>query len=84
MSRITRATANPDVDKLLVAARTEQDRTKRLQLYQQAEQLIVTDSPWVPIYHSINYILIKPYVQGLAVTPMGEYSLAHARLLNHP
>jgi oligopeptide transport system substrate-binding protein len=75
--------SNPEVDKLLVAARTEQDRTKRLQLYQQAEQIIVDDCPWVPIYHSINYILTKPYVQDLVVTPMGEYSLAHTRILNH-
>jgi len=28
-------------------------------------------------------VLIKPYVQGLRVTPMGEYSLAKVRLLNH-
>ncbi len=75
--------SNPEVDKLLVAARTEQDRAKRMELYQQAEQIIVNDCPWVPIYHSINYVLIKPYVQGLTVTPMGEYSLAHARLLSH-
>jgi oligopeptide transport system substrate-binding protein len=74
---------NPEVDKLLIAGRTEQDRTKRLQIYQQAEQLIVNDCPWVPIYHSINYVLMKSYVQGLVVTPMGEYSLAHARILSH-
>jgi oligopeptide transport system substrate-binding protein len=75
--------SNPEVDRLLMAARTEQDRTKRFQLYQQAEQLIVNDSPWVPIYHSTDYVLIKPYVLGLKITPMGEYSLAKARLLNH-
>ncbi len=55
---------NPDVDKLLLQARTEQDQQKRFDLYRQAEQQILQDAPWVPMFHSNAAELIKPYVKG--------------------
>ncbi len=56
--------SNPQVDQLLEEARTEQNLERRLQLYKQAEQLIVADAPWVPLWHSVDYVLTKPYVEG--------------------
>lgn len=64
--------SNPEVDKLLVAARTEQDQAKRFQLYQQAEQIIVDDCPWVPLYHSVDYVLVKRYNQKLWIGAIKE------------
>ena len=61
--------SNPDVDKLLEQARGEQDQAKRLTLYQQAEQKIVNDAPWVPLYHGKGGVLIKPYVKGYTIPP---------------
>src|SRR5437867_565764 len=58
------AYSNPDVDKLLDQARTEQDSTKRLQLYQQAEQKIVDDAPWIPLFFDASHTVVKPYVKG--------------------
>lgn len=58
------AYANPKVDRLLEQASVEQDREKRLQLYQQAETLIVQDAVWVPLWHGRDYMLTKPYVKG--------------------
>jgi oligopeptide transport system substrate-binding protein len=58
------AYSNPDVDELLERARTEADETARLELYRQAEELIVDDAPWVPLYHGTNSYLVKPDVQG--------------------
>ena len=57
--------SNPEVDRLLEQARVELDATRRLQTYKQAEELIVHDSPWVPIAHSVDYVLTKPYVKGV-------------------
>jgi len=71
---------NPEVDALLEQARREADHEKRLGLYRQAEEIIVDDAPWIPIYHGITYLLVKPYVEGLTVTPQGEYHLTDARL----
>lgn len=64
------AYSNPMVDQLLEAARTEKDQNKRFQLYQQAEQIIVTDAPWIPLFYNAEYWLTKPYVQGMIYPPM--------------
>ena len=56
--------SNPEVDRLLEEARVELDAAGRLQTYRQAEELIVADAPWVPIAHSVDYVLTKPYVKG--------------------
>jgi ABC-type transport system substrate-binding protein len=58
------------VDVLLDQARLEQDVTKRIQLYQQAEQMIVQDAPALFISHSVSYMLVKPYVKGFVLTPI--------------
>jgi len=66
---------NPSVDDLLEKARVEPDPTRRMTLYQQAEELIVRDAPWVPLFHGIDYLLVKPYVQGLQPTAQGHFIL---------
>ncbi len=72
---------NPEVDALLEQARGESNHDKRMELYRQAEEMIVHDAPWVPIYHGINYVLVKPYIEGLTITPQGEYHLTEARFV---
>lgn len=67
--------SNPDVDRLLDAARGELDSAKRLELYHEAEQQIVDDAPWIPLFHGLDYTLVKPYLKGLTVTAQGTYSL---------
>ena len=63
--------SNPEVDGLLEQARIEQDVTSRLQLYQQIEQILVNDAACLPIYFGVNYMLVKPYIEGFVLTPMG-------------
>jgi oligopeptide transport system substrate-binding protein len=62
--------SNPELDALLEEARVEQDVTKRIQMYQQAEQLIVDDAPVLFTTHSLSYQLVKPYVKGYVFTPI--------------
>lgn len=61
--------ANPEVDALLEEARTEQDEEARLELYRQAEELIVEDEPWLPLYHGKTNRLVKPGVQDYTLAP---------------
>ena len=62
---------NIEVDRLLEQARTEKDVETRISLYQQAEQLIVNDVPWIPRwYEGDRYILIKPHVKGYVLSPL--------------
>jgi oligopeptide transport system substrate-binding protein len=67
--------ANAEVDALVERARTEQDVDKRLALYQEVEQMLVDDAPWIPLYHSGGYYLVKPYVQGLKISAQETMNL---------
>ena len=62
--------SNPALDALLDEARTEQDVERRIELYQQAEEIIVNDAPLLFTVHSISYVLVKPYVKGYVLTPL--------------
>jgi len=56
--------ANSRVDRLLEDARLETNVEARMGLYQQAEEIIVMDAPWVPLWHTVNFVLTKPHVHG--------------------
>jgi oligopeptide transport system substrate-binding protein len=72
--------SNPSLDALLDQAAIEQDRTVRLAMYQQAEQLVVDDAPCLPLFHGINYILVKPYVKDYELGPLGVPDLSKVYL----
>jgi oligopeptide transport system substrate-binding protein len=61
--------SNSALDALLEQARVEQDVTKRIALYQQAEQMLVDDAPVLFTTHSLSYQLVKPYIKGYVFTP---------------
>jgi len=62
--------SNPQLDSLLEAARVERDVTKRIDMYQQAEQMLVDDAAALFTIHYLNYELVKPYVKGYILTPI--------------
>jgi len=59
---------NPEVDKLLKDAQLNTDHATRMAMYQQAESLILKDSPWAIIEHGINVLLVKPEVENMHFT----------------
>jgi oligopeptide transport system substrate-binding protein len=62
--------SSPQVDSLVEQARSELDVTKRLQLYQQAEQVILDDAPWIPLYFGRDHFVVKPHVKGFDPVPI--------------
>jgi oligopeptide transport system substrate-binding protein len=62
--------SNPELDQLLESARVERDVAKRIQMYQQAERIIVDDAAVLFTIHSLSYQLAKPYVKGYVFTPI--------------
>ena len=72
--------SNPSLDALLDQAGIEQDESVRLSMYQQAEQLIVDEAPCLPLWFGINYILVKPYVKGYELSPLGVPDLSKVYL----
>jgi len=56
--------ANVNVDELLKKARVEQDMIRRNKLYWEAEQIILDDAAIIPIFWSVQHLLVKPCVQN--------------------
>lgn len=63
--------SNPVVDALLEKARAQPDVNLSLALYQQAEKKLVEDAAMIPLWFGKNYILVKPYVKGYKLNPLG-------------
>ncbi len=61
---------NAEFDRLVEQARTEQNSEARMNLYRQAEQIVVNDAAWIPLYHSMDNALVKPYVKDYNVSPL--------------
>jgi oligopeptide transport system substrate-binding protein len=62
--------SNTQVDALLDQASAETDVSKRIGLYQQAEQMLVDDAAALFILHDVSYVLVKPYVKGYVLSPI--------------
>ncbi len=62
--------SNPKLDAILDQAGVEQNPQKREKLYRQAEQIIINDAPWVPLYFDFEQWLVKPYVKEFSIPPM--------------
>lgn len=59
--------SNPEVDRLLRRALTVENEQERIELYQQAQRLIMQDLPWVPLFFGRYHVVVKPYVRGYTV-----------------
>ena len=63
--------SNPDLDRLLEQARTELDQEARFNLYHLAEEMILRDAPWIPLWHDTEVdLLVKPNVKNYYLLPL--------------
>ena len=73
--------SNPEVDAILEEARTETDVNRRVELYHQAEDMIVKDAAWLPLwYDGERHVLIKSHVNDYRITPMTVPKLKEVQL----
>ena len=73
--------SNLELDEVLEEARIEPDVNRRIELYNIAEEMIVQDAPWLPLWYTgERYVLIKDYVEDYRVTPMIVPKLKEIRL----
>jgi len=82
--------SNGELDSLLDKAAVEPDAvlsasegSRRLAMYQQAEQEIVAQAPCLPLCFGRNYVLVKPYVKGYELNPLGIPDLAKVYVEDH-
>ena len=71
---------NAGFDALVEEARVGQDPQERLQLYNQAEALLVEDAAAIPLVFGRSYLVVKPYVRDLVLTPLGRMDLGQTTL----
>jgi oligopeptide transport system substrate-binding protein len=62
---------NPEVDKILDAAKKEVSMLKRIGLYKKAEEMIMEDAVIVPTINHIFQQAYQPYVRGVEVNALG-------------
>jgi len=62
--------SNPEFDALADEALSELDNTKRLQLWAQAQEMVIDDCPIATMYYRERFWLAKPNVKDLLTTGM--------------
>ncbi|HZU68321.1 MAG TPA: ABC transporter substrate-binding protein [Ktedonobacteraceae bacterium] len=68
--------SNPQVDSLLEAARATSDQATRTSDYQQAEQLILQDAPYVFINYGVNEQATGTNIKNFTLLPTGLMNFA--------
>jgi len=69
---------NPMVDSLLDKAAATADQTERLELYRQAQQIIMSDAPWVVIANTLTIAGMRADLKGVWLEPGGIFRLESA------
>lgn len=68
--------SNATLDKLLDQAAIEPDYTTRINLYHQAEQIVLNEAACIPLWYNTSYLLLKPHVRNYKLNPMGIPALS--------
>ncbi len=75
---------NDQFDKLVAEARPMTDPEKRTAQYKQAEKIINTEQPIIPLYHLNRIFVIKSYVKGIIHYPiLGRTYLKYVQIEQH-
>lgn len=72
--------ANPAVDRLIEAGRTELDPERRLAIYRQFQRLVIADTPDLFISADVRKIALRSNVTGFRYTPIRAGALEFAQL----
>lgn len=75
--------SNSQVDAMLDAANIEPDKAKGLTMYAQVEEKLVQDAALLPISFGENFTLVKPYVKGYKLNPLGYAMLNRVSVEPH-
>jgi ABC-type oligopeptide transport system substrate-binding subunit len=59
--------SNPAFDRAMLAARREQDDTKRATLYRSADSLAYADAPMVPLFFFNDLYAVQPWIRNFKV-----------------
>jgi len=79
---------NPDFDALIARAAAEPDQARQLAIYNEAQTLLMSDAPILPVNFLVTPYEVKPYVAGLTVMSFDGFDPGHSffetiRILGH-
>lgn len=74
---------NPAYDQIVNKARKLVNWDARKKLYQQAEDMIIDDAPWIFLYTNVEYKLVQPYVHGQQMPPLNTNELSVVSMAAH-
>ena len=66
---------NAEYDRLMTLERNEIDPARRMEIMQQAEEILLRELPVIPIYTYASNNLIKPYVRGFRPSPTEQFPI---------
>ncbi len=69
---------NPIYNGLIVKAQETTESSERIKDYALAQQILVSDAPWIFISYALNVIATHNNVEGLGILPTGLVNLAKA------
>lgn len=72
--------SNSELDALLEQAAQELDDAARNALYLDAQQIILADAPWQPLYSPVDYMAIRKEVTGIDMGAMGRVMMNDAKV----
>ena len=70
--------SNKEYDKAIETAKKSGDSKVRMQAMHDAEKIIMTEMPVMPIYFYVNNYVQKDYVKGVIKSPLGFIDFKYA------
>lgn len=64
--------SNPTYDQLVNEAATASEQDRRLELYRQAQEILVREAPVAFMGQVVRYFFVKPWVRGIKMTPYDD------------
>lgn len=63
--------SNPEYDRLISAAMQETDELLRMEILREAETLLISEMPIIPLFYGTNQIVTRPHITGV-FTPVNK------------
>lgn len=70
--------SNMDYDEDIAPAKKSGDQKVRMQAMHDAEKILMTEMPVMPIYFNVNKYVIKDYLKGVTISPFGFIDFKNA------
>ncbi|MBO8173544.1 MAG: ABC transporter substrate-binding protein [Bacillaceae bacterium] len=68
---------NERVDELLSQARVTSDKEKRTQMYEEAQEIIMEDAPWIVLDHEKQIVIAQKNIKNFKLHPTGVFRFSN-------